>query len=250
METSPYELLVMGRYSEASEIIELMGRERSSEYRCLKALLLALQGEMEKCRTLLSWGHPDEDDPRVLSYCLEAELFSSGGENVARIKSLAERAIQANAEAIFARRVMAHIREAEADFSGALSHYQFILERFPGDEKTLLDVARLQILMGREAEGRASLRRAPPSVQKYLYAFSLLLRSRRGFLVLGAIAFLMLSNLSGRAASVVLIPLGLMAMAYALWKRDGLILSMSIRVFLTIIVFAVIRFVLLRLVEV
>jgi hypothetical protein len=68
--------------------------------------------------------------------------------------------------------------------------------------------------------------------------------------VLGAIAFLMLSNLSGRAASVVLIPLGLMAMAYALWKRDGLILSMSIRVFLTIIVFAVIRFVLLRLVEV
>lgn len=150
-----YDSLVSGNYE--------LGEAAAGEYlpdnqglSCLSALLLALQRDLKQCEQRLSFIQEEGLSEWDYSTCLEARVvvaYFSG--NFSDMEKLAEKVLELNQDAFFARLFLARLKAWKRDLISAIALYRMLLEQYPQHSSVLLDLA--EALIGNKGNYREIL---------------------------------------------------------------------------------------------
>lgn len=239
-----YEMLIRRDYLRVIDEVERSADlAHKSSGHCLKGLAYSLQGKLIEAELALQNVESDQLDELSKGIYFEAKMLieaSHHGEKES-IEGMAKKAIEFNPRSIFARRILGRLEESRGNFMSAFGEYQAALEIVPTSQRTLLDCARVLMVLKRQQESFAYIRRAKGSFKRELYRISAIMRSRWRILVIIALALLLLNPVTSVYVFWVLIVASALGALYALLQRDGLILSTSAYFAIAALVFGALK---------
>jgi tetratricopeptide (TPR) repeat protein len=228
MELEPaYRDLLEGQYTTVANT--LVGREDAGG-KALLALALTLHRRNKEAEVLIT----SMDESTLASpsrgHLLEgmALLAAVQRRPYPEVRELAEEAIRANPAAVFARRLLGRLAEAERDYARALEHYQAVRGLYPSGTRSVFDQARMLFRLGRGAEARHALREAPLSLRRIAYELAFNRRGPTGIGIGLACVFLVLIPATSLPATAIIGALGAALIITSVLVSDTLMFSTGV----------------------
>lgn len=184
-----YNDIVLGSYKLVDEHLQ------NKNMKCYLALMAALKRDVNAAKQYLMSTQETELSNTDRLICLETQVvLSYFCGNFAEMEKYAEQALALSDKAFFARSLLARVLTWKKKFDIALEHYKILLEMYPLDSSTLLDLAFCVLVANKDyQESIKYVLKAKRSFRRTMYLLLIPLKITSVRLLLAILTLLLFS---------------------------------------------------------